>query len=319
MVQSFPLPERLRMVKLLRTHGLRHAERMRESELKSALQELGLHLHEETDSALAALNPASSQAFVGEAGEPSGALVAEDEATLQERFDDPYALPFYREAKVTIPEGQRTFLRLIAVDWGLLFATWDLAPELWQTGYDRVELRILPVEATDLLDESAVLLRTEVDLRARSWYLPVDNMDRYALKAVLITYRAEGPQVLSASNETSVPPTRLAPEGPLWFASIEPNVPRQSLQGGALVRALAGEDVPLPEGTYVDKSDQRVAPAFSPYETYGSEAFPRRRQGPYPPDAAWPGALPPPWSGTFPSAWSGTLTRNLHRDEGSDK
>lgn len=310
MVQSTPLPERLRMVKLLRTHGLRHAERMRETELKSALNELGLHLDDNADTEQVALNPASSQALQGDALNAAAPPVEEDPAALEDRYDDAYALPFYREPKVSIPEGQRTFLRLIAVDWGLLFATWDLAPEMWQADIDGAELRILPVETENALDESAVLMRASVDLRARSWYLPVESMDRYALKAVLVTFKHGKAELLSHSNETSVPPTTLAPEGPLWFASISPDVPRESLQGGALVRALAGENVELPAGAEVDKSDKRVSPFHEPYEMVGSEAFPRRMQGPYPPELSGPVQFPTPWSGTFPSPWSGTLARS---------
>lgn len=311
MVQSFPLPERLRMVKLLRTHGLRHAERMREAELKSALNELGLHLNAEGDAEQVSLNPASSQALQGQVLDALTSPIEEDPATLEDRYDDAYALPFYREPKVSIPEGQRTFLRLIAVDWGLLFATWDLAPEIWQADIEGAELRILPSEAENPLDDNAVLMRVSVDLRARSWYLPVNQMDRYALKAVLVTFKQGKAELLTHSNETSVPPTTLAPEGPLWFASISPEVPRESLQGGALVRALAGEPVELPAGAEVDKSDKRVSPYYEPYEMVGSEAFPRRMQGPYPPDLSGPLNFPTPWSGTFPSPWSGTLARNV--------
>ena len=43
-MRSLPFPRRLQLVKLLRAHGLRDVERMREDELKDALSRLSLLL-----------------------------------------------------------------------------------------------------------------------------------------------------------------------------------------------------------------------------------------------------------------------------------
>lgn len=298
------------MVKLLRAHGLRHAERLREDELKVALHELGLALSEGGAGQDLMVGSGATSGRLHPTPAPAPAPEEPPVEEIDERWDDPHAAPFFREPKVHIPEGERTFLRLIAVDWRRLFATWDLAADQWHHLLGGVELRVLPAEVPDLLNPEHALVIESVDARARGWYLEVEDQDRSALVAVLLTFDDGRPRVLATSNVTVVPPARLAPPGPLWFATLSPHADRRRLRGGMLLRALAGEKVELPDGVRVEKTGRTVGPAGQPYEGSASEAMPRRAfEGP---GDELPSSGTRAWSGSNP--WSGSLARR--DDEG---
>jgi hypothetical protein len=220
------LPRRIQLVKLLRANGLRGVERMREDDLKDALQKLRLVVP-----APGADHPSpSSHAFLARAAEPPPPFGD---------GDDPHALPRFREPKLLLPEGERTFLRLIAVKPRLLFCTWDVA-HAQRTGAARLELcwRDFLGErpSTDDLLKQQPAARVEVDVAAGGWYLTVPG-ERLAVAAALFV---DGVRV-AVSNVTLAPPARPAPPGPLWLATLPPSFDRRSLRHGRLLRGEVPE------------------------------------------------------------------------------
>ncbi|MBI1948908.1 MAG: hypothetical protein HYS27_24690 [Deltaproteobacteria bacterium] len=223
------LPRRIQLLKLLRANGVRGVERMREDDLKDALQRLRLVVPAPSS----AERPApSSHAFLARAAEPPPPF---------DDGDDPHALPRFREPKLLLPEAERTFLRLIAVKPRLLFCTWDVArAERARGGHARLELCWRdflgePPSARDLLGQQPALV-VDVDLAAGGWYLTVPG-ERLAIAAALVVDGAR----LAASNVTLTPPARPAPPGPLWLATLPPSIDRRRLRQGRLLRGEVPE------------------------------------------------------------------------------
>lgn len=227
--EAMTLPRRIQLLKLLRANGVRGVERMREDDLKDALQRLRLVVPAPSS----AERPApSSHAFLARAAEPPPPF---------DDGDDPHALPRFREPKLLLPEAERTFLRLIAVKPRLLFCTWDVArAERARGGHARLELCWRdflgePPSARDLLGQQPALV-VDVDLAAGGWYLTVPG-ERLAIAAALVVDGAR----LAASNVTLTPPARPAPPGPLWLATLPPSIDRRRLRQGRLLRGEVPE------------------------------------------------------------------------------
>lgn len=295
MAKGIKLPTRLRLVRLLRAHGLRQVERMREDELRRALKELGISLAEGAPPPPeeGANGPSSSTCM---RPHPEGARPVPSGEEEAGEWDDPHALPRFREPRLFVPEGRRTFLRLIAVDPTLLFCTWDLDEAFWKNPPERVELRLLRADAEDLLSDELCFATAAVDAGTRNRYLPAPG-ERIAVKAVLVAFAGGKPRVLAESNRAIVPPSRPAPPGPLWFARISPHADRRRLRDGALLAALAGQDVELPEGVEVFRTGRDVpSPGIEPGLSPSSAAW-AARMGPLP-SSGMPWS-PAPWSGTF--------------------
>lgn len=235
------LPRRIQLLKLLRANGLRGVERMREDELKDALQKLRVVL---PAPALAERPSPSSHAFLARAAEPAPPI---------HDGDDPHALPRFREPKLLLPEAERTFLRLIPVKPRLLFCTWDLSQaDRARAGEARLELcwRDFLGErpsVDDLLQQQAAL-RLPVDPSAGGWYLTVPG-ERLAVAAALYL----GDQRVAQSNLSLTPPARPAPPGPLWVATLPPALDRRALRQGKLLRG----EVPEAALTRLGESDAR--------------------------------------------------------------
>lgn len=221
---TMTLPRRIQLLKLLRANGVRGVERMREDDLKEALQKLRLVVPAPSSSE----RPApSSHAFLARAAEPPPPL---------DDGDDPHALPRFREPKLLLPEAERTFLRLIAVKPRLLYCTWDVARALRDRG-GRARLDLCwrdflgePPRAEDLLGQEPAL-RFDVELAAGGWYLTVPG-ERLAIAGALLI---DGARV-ATSNVSFAPPARPAPPGPLWFATLPPALDRRRLRHGRLLR-----------------------------------------------------------------------------------
>jgi hypothetical protein len=245
-VRSLPFPRRLQLVKLLRAHGLRDVERMREDELKDALSRLSLLLPDlqRTLPMMSAPPPASVP--VSRRSDDAAPATIDDE--------DAWCLPRFREPRVFVPEGDRTFVRLVAVKPRLLFFTWDLGADVVRGSPAALELVVRdvlgePPAAADLASQPATLT-VPVDLAAPGWYVDVAP-ERFAVVARLVV---DG-RVVAVSNLALTPPARPAPPGPLWQATITPGVDRRILRGSGLLRgklpdgaavAVAGEVLPEP-------------------------------------------------------------------------
>ncbi len=218
------LPRRIQLLKLLRANGVRGVERMREDDLKDALQKLRLVVPAPAPTE----RPApSSHAFLARAADPPPPF---------DDGDDPHALPRFREPKLLLPEAERTFLRLIAVKPRLLYCTWDVARALRDRG-GRARLELCwrdvlgePPRADDLLGQEPAL-RIDVELAAGGWYLTVPG-ERLAIAGALVL---DGARV-ATSNVTFAPPARPAPPGPLWFATLPPGLDRRAMRQGRLLR-----------------------------------------------------------------------------------
>lgn len=251
-MRSLPFPRRLQLVKLLRAHGLRDVERLREDELKEALARLSILMPD-----LASETPWVAQAPSSQMGGASLSTPAIDDDS-----DDPHCLPRFKEPRPFLPNGERTFVRVIAVKPRRLFVTWDLRWDL-PDGATRLE-----VMWRDVLGESpatADLLRQQpalsvgVDRLAPGWYVDIPA-DRLAVVVRLVIDAADGPVVIAVSNVALTPPARPAPPGPLWLATLQPGVDRRTLRGAGLLKPT------LPDGASVETRgealpDSVLAPA----------------------------------------------------------
>lgn len=247
MARRPPLSERIRLIRILRTHGLRAVERMRADELKVALEKLGLTLpvyDEEPPAAEAPKGPSSSELV------QRGAELPE---VVEEVPVDPMDQRF-REPQNFIPSGERTFLRLIAVDWQQLFATWDLDQHARaRLGGDDARLKIRVADASS--DEHGDFLLSEhVRVSSHGWYLRAPEQ---RLRVVAALTSPDG-QVIAVSNAVIVPPNHPAPPGPLRFATVPVSIDRRRLRGGLLLRALIDDEADLPEGVIVAESGRQV-------------------------------------------------------------
>lgn len=236
------LPRRTQLARLLRPHGLRDVERMREDELKEVLGLL------RTAEMSAGEGELPSNVGVVEGPPSSGALVmrsAEPPPPMVEDIDDPWALPRFREPRVFVPEGLSTFLRAIAVKPRLLFCTWDVAAAERDTLEGPVELQVFWSEFLgDAPDGRSVLqgtpmVRLPVDLAATGWYVTVPS-DRIAVVLALVV-ASTGRRIVE-SNVSLAPPSRPAPPGPHWEATLPPSLDRRRLHERAL---FSGTVVPL--------------------------------------------------------------------------
>lgn len=253
-MRGLPLGKRLQLVKLLRARGLRDLERLREDELRDALAELArLSPSGTPESTFMTEHPSSSELLRAHAAFP-----ATPQPDFDADFDDPHALPRFREPKLHLPDEQRTFLRAIAVKPGLLFFTWDVARatreslkagvELWIFAYDFLGA---PPARADVLRLDPVE-RLPIELSAGGWYLPTTR-ERSAIGAALVETTSP-PRRIVESNLALCPPSRPAPPGPLWMATLPPSVDRRRLGQGVLLQALEGG--PLPEGALLRREGE---------------------------------------------------------------
>lgn len=225
-------------MKLLRAHGLRDVERLREDELKEALARLSILMPD-----LAKDGP-----FVQA---PSSQLhgAATDAPAFDEDDEDRYMLPRFREPRPFLPNNERTFLRAIAVKPRVVFATWDTRWDL-PDGPARLDVYAHDVlgdaPATDAILKRRPLFSVGVDRTAPGWYIDVPA-DRLAIVLRLVIDAGGDDVVVATSNVTLTPPARPAPPGPLWLATLQPGVDRRTLRGAGLLKPH------LPDGASVEE------------------------------------------------------------------
>ena len=246
-MRSLPFPRRLQLVKLLRAHGLRDVERLREDELKDALARLSILMPDLTSEA-----PFVTQAPSSQSGPASLTAPAVDDDS-----DDPHALPRFREPRPFLPNGERTFVRVIAVKPRRLFVTWDLRWDL-PDGATRLEVMWRDVlgaspSATELLEQQPSL-SIPVDRLAPGWYVDIPA-DRLAVAVRFVIDAADGPVTIATSNVALTPPARPAPPGPLWLATLQPDVDRRTLRGAGLLQPE------LPVGASLDTRGEALPDA----------------------------------------------------------
>ena len=227
------LPRRIQLVKLLRANGLRDVERMREEELREALGRLRLVIPD--PASVPATHAPSSGAFLARPADPPPVL---------DDSDDPYALPRFKEPRLFLPDGERTFLRAIAVKPRLLFCTWDMRRDERAHLEGPVELHVYWRDflgdapgADDLLTQQPGL-RVAVDVSSAGWYLNVPG-ERLAVAAALIV-TTSGRRIVG-SNVALAPPARPAPPGPLWLATLPPSLDRRRLLNRRLLKGEEGD------------------------------------------------------------------------------
>jgi len=240
---SLPFPRRLQLVKLLRAHGLRDVERLREDELKEALAKLSVLMPE-----LSAEAPFVSQAPSSQLG---GAAMA---GPPVDDDDDRYIVPRFREPKPFLPSGERTFVRAIAVKPRRLFVTWDLR---WDLPDGPVRLEVVMADTLGEAPTHGAVARLPasfsvgVDRLAPGWYIDVPG-ERFAIVVRVVVDAHDGPVTVATSNLTLTPPARPAPPGPLWLATLSPDVDRRTLRGAGLLKGS------LPYGAAVQERGEAL-------------------------------------------------------------
>jgi hypothetical protein len=207
---------------------------MREDELKEALARLRVSLPE---SRLARHEDSlPSSAFITRPAEPAPPFVDDS--------DDPYALPRFREPKIFLPEGERTFLRAICVKPRLLFVTWDVATSARESLEGSVELHVFwrdflgDAPPSRDVQKQEPAFRAPVDLSSTGWYVSVPG-ERLAISAALVVVPSG--RRLVESNVTLAPPGRAAPPGPHWVATLPPSLDRRRLSERKLMKGEAGD------------------------------------------------------------------------------
>jgi hypothetical protein len=276
-VLPLSFPRRLQLLKLLRGHGLREVERGRGDEVAAALSRIAGFFN------MGVSEPHSSASLPS-----SGAIAPAEPPPVIDDSDDPWALPRFREPKLFLPEGQRTFLRAIAVKPRVLFCAWDVhvdlkdalrarGAELWVYGLGFVG----NAPDDDAILATDPLVQAPIDAGAAGWYLdvPAERL------AVVVVLASRGERV-AQSNVTILPPGKSAPPGPLWVASLPPSIDRKRLRGGRLLR---GE---LPAGATLETRGDSVGIALDADGT--GAALPSSGGRP-----AWP---PLPSSSSLPSS-----------------
>jgi hypothetical protein len=241
------IPERIRLVKLLRAHGLRDVERLRQDELKEALHRLGLSADPKPvppaelpprEGPWSATQARRAEQVPVDVGPPPQA----ESDGRDVRYDEP---------DVRVPHGRRTFVRLIAVEPGRLFATWDLSPDdRGAPGDARLEIRSV--------DGDAALRSIVVDRDAHRWYLdsPAEREGLYARLWI-------GDREVARGNACWPPPSQPAPPGRLVLATVPVDVDRRALRGGKLL-ASAALGQALPAGVTVDATGQIASAVAAP-------------------------------------------------------
>lgn len=226
-------------MKLLRAHGVRDVERLREDELREALANLAVLLPEP--------GPATPWS------PPPPASVIHQVARAADvdmDLDDPHCLPRFREPRPFLPDHERLFVRAICVAPRRVYCTWDVSSDLLErpARLDVAWLSFLgnpPDEAT--LNGAASCISVDIDLRAPGWYVEVPA-DRLALQVRLVVASDDdGFVVQSRSNIALAPPARPAPPGPLWMATLSPSTDRRRLRGGTLAQVQESEGVRVEE------------------------------------------------------------------------
>jgi hypothetical protein len=246
-MRSLPFPRRLQLVKLLRAHGLRDVERLREDELKDALTKLSVLLPDlQRQPPPSAAPPPASMTGAAQAPSEAVSTATTTPPPVVDDDENAWCLPRFREPRLFVPEGERTFLRLVAVKPRLLFFTWDLGRDVERTQHARLEIALREflgeAPSRDALLEQTASLYVDVDLASSGWYVEVPP-ERYAVVARLV----QAGRVVATSNLTLTPPARPAPPGPLWRATLSPQTERSALRGGGLLKPEA-----LPEGAQVE-------------------------------------------------------------------
>ncbi len=238
-MRSLPFPRRLQLVKLLRAHGLRDVERLREDELKEALARLSILLPDVTGPSPGAgpeqphVHGAMTSASSNHSSNMGGGT--RSQPAPETDGDDPSALPRFREPRLFLPENERTFLRCVAVKPRMLFFTWDLHKELPRDRPAQLHIFVRdtlgdPPDAADVLAQHPSFV-VDIEASAPGWYVEVPG-ERVAVAAALVL---DGVRV-ALSNLAIMPPARPAPPGPLWEATLTPGTSRRALRKAGLLR-----------------------------------------------------------------------------------
>jgi len=234
-VRSLPFPRRLQLVKLLRAHGVKDVERLREDELRDALARLSILLPDLAAEAPFAALPASPSSTIHAADGDADTIVDTDTAAIDaidEDADDPHCLPRFREPKVSLPEAQHTFARAICVKPGEMFVSWQLRDDVV---VGDVALEVFAVEYFGRSPDAAAVLATtprlvvDVDRASHGWYVHIPQ-ERWAVVVNVVVASDEGRVVVATSNLALATPAKRSAAGPLWLASIGPEVDRRVLR-----------------------------------------------------------------------------------------
>ena len=281
-MRSLPFPKRIQLVKLLRAHGLRDVERLREDELREAVARLQILITDGEAIGMSSSSlPASSSVVRAHGAEPPPVF---------DDSDDPHALPRFREPKLFLPEQRATFLRAIPVKPRTLFCTWDVEAHVRHGLHGPVRIDVRALDFLGEAPEADAVLRlpvaasVDVELGSPGWYIPVPP-ERQALVCSLMS----GERVLAHSNVALLPPARPAPPGALWMATLGPGVDRRQLLKSGLLRGK------LPSGVVVEKRGETDARGIDSVEDLPGSSF--RFKGNVP--------VPSPPSSSAAAAWSG--------------
>lgn len=265
-------PLHIDLAALLRSGGFAALEKARPAEIRAALAKLSQRFPEVAS--LLAKHPSSDSFLTAQAASMTAPKTSPLPANW-EQLDDPYALPRFFEPKPFLPEGDRTFLRLIAIDARRLFCTWDLSADVHQHIDGAVELHLyqrdwlgVPPRLEEIV-QSAPCQVLEVDVAARSWYLPTPAARVAVVVRLVVRNTHQQIRVLSTSNVALIPADGPAPAGPRWFATLPPKVSRRALaQSDALEQALYHDEAQatLPEGASISTlpSDVPTPAVLSP-------------------------------------------------------
>ena len=252
---AIPTPIRIQLLRFLRSHGLRRAERLREDEMRQALQELpGMikrwqeRINQSVQKTPTAQEDAPSS-FVHWKNSIKGGPGPVMAPTSMDSVPEP-------EAALLLPQGERTFLRLIAVDEQTLFCTWDLDLQSRKRSAHGVRIRISQA------DQPKVILEQEVDPETHRWYFYLDApKGAPTLQAVLVDSHDD---VIATSNRAIVPRAHPAPPGPLLFATVPPNLSLRPYADYHFESWVGTEPSQEDQAILIEHTGQQAAPNEDP-------------------------------------------------------
>ena len=215
---------------LLQAHGLRAAQARRPAEIRALLTHLLADLDD--TGPVTSGEPAPGSRMPGPPAHktPGDPAFAADTAACSIAGGD----PFFGEPAPVLPEGERTFLRLVAVDAETLFCTLDLSAA------DRARFQggariVIDTPRLDETGPARAASSVAIDIAPGRWSLPAPG-PRQVVVARLCTPAGD---TVVTSNPAIVPANTPAPAGRAVFVTIPSDVDRATLADGALYAALS--------------------------------------------------------------------------------